>query len=48
MFIGKTEVSSPNLQPLGIDVLHNDEFDLEDLLHMECLKCLSCDLKMRP
>lgn len=33
VFIGKTEVSAPNLQPLGTDVLHNEEFDLEVTPH---------------
>lgn len=33
VFIGKTEVSAPNLQPLGTDVSHNEEFDLEVIPH---------------
>lgn len=33
VFIGKTEVSAPNLQPLGTDVLHSEEFDLEVIPH---------------
>lgn len=33
VFIGKTEVSAPNLQPLGTDVFHNEEFDLEVTPH---------------
>lgn len=33
VFIGKTEVSAPNLQPLGTDVFHSEEFDLEVIPH---------------